>query len=296
MTPPQIRSVSVIVPSGGWPESLDACLQSLCRQTIRLPVEIIVVINGPESGSGPTNWPGVTILRAPVRGPAAARNAGVSASHGDVLAFTDADCIADPRWLAAAVEAIGADAANVVVAGAISRSGAGLNAVSLYDSVTFLTQEAYVKWSHALVTANMVLHRAVFDRVGPFDHRFRGAAFEDWDWSLRARRERVTLRYAEHAIVDHPCMSQASQLQAKMRRLADGEITFRRKYRRHVRRPNAIVIVWHHATRAWANTQLNLSSRVRLFAVGVVAGFWRWQGFHRGRRAAPGRRPDVRRN
>ena len=38
------------------------------------------------------------------RGPAAARNLGIRSSQAEIIAFTDADCVADPGWLAALVK------------------------------------------------------------------------------------------------------------------------------------------------------------------------------------------------
>jgi GT2 family glycosyltransferase len=287
--PLRIERITVIVPCAGWPDTIGACLRSLAAQVVSLSVEVLVVVNGPGQDAAPESWPGVTILRLPDAGPAAARNAGVRASTGDVLAFTDADCVADPGWLAGAVAAMRVAAPDSVIAGAITRSGARANMVSLYDSVTFLRQEAYVRWSHALVTANLVVHRSVFQRVGDFDPAFNQAAFEDWDWSLRAGRAGMTIRYAPCAAIDHPCMCGFGQLKAKVTRLARGEIIFRRKYRRRAPRPALAVMIWDHARRAWGAERLSFRERVQVTAVGIVAAFWRWRASHRILRA--GRHP-----
>ena len=288
-TPLPLNSISVIVPCAGWPATLPACLASLAAQTVAVPVEIVVVVNGPDRNVAPASWPGVTIVHEPVRGPAAARNAGARAAHGDILAFTDSDCVADPSWLAGASAAIRHDAAGSVVAGAITRSGATLNAVSFYDSVTFLQQEAYVKWSHAFVTANMVVHRSVFDRIGPFDLAFNEAAFEDWDWALRARRANIAICYASQAPIDHPCMSSLRELKSKSHRLARGEIVFRRKYGRRPRSLDLFATVWSHAHKAWRHEQPAILSRARLAVVGALAGFWRWQACRQILRTKSGR-------
>jgi GT2 family glycosyltransferase len=196
-----------------------------------------------------------------------------------VLAFIDSDCIADRGWLDAAVTALHGAASGSIVAGMVTRSRVRNNAISLYDSVTFLQQEAYVKWSHAFVTANLVVPRSVFDRIGPFDQMFSEAAFEDWDWALRARRANIPIHYEPTAVVDHPCMAEFRQLKAKMERLSRGEILFRRKYGRMMRRPSLEKVIREHARRAWRHKRFSVVNRLRLVAVSVVAGLWRWQAF-----------------
>lgn len=62
--------------------------------------EILVVDNGSRDRTGQivASYP-VTLLREVLRGPAAARNRGIEASRGQLLAFTDADCVVTTRWL-----------------------------------------------------------------------------------------------------------------------------------------------------------------------------------------------------
>src|SRR5690606_10535485 len=83
---------------------------------IRLPDEIFVVDNG--SHEQPTavcdRHPGVRLLAEPTPGPGPARNTGVAESTGDVLAFIDADCIADRRWLATIETAVADPTADVL--------------------------------------------------------------------------------------------------------------------------------------------------------------------------------------
>ncbi len=95
MTSPSLR-LSVIIPAynaGPW-------LAEAVRSVGDPPppgVEVIVVDDGstdlsPDALAG---WPGVTVLRQPNAGPAAARNRGIAAARGELVAFLDAD----DRWL-----------------------------------------------------------------------------------------------------------------------------------------------------------------------------------------------------
>ena len=284
--PPLARdSVSVIVPCRGWPETLAACLRSAQSQVVGVSVEIIVVVNGAEPPTQEHAWPGVTIVHEPAPGPAAARNAGVRVASGDVLAFIDADCVASPSWLAAALATMGDGASDCVVAGAIVRSGARRSWVSLYDSVTYLRQEDYVKSANACVTANLLVHRMVFERIGQFDQGFDEAAFEDWEWSLRARRAGVPIIYAAGAVVDHPCMTQMGEVRRKAERLARGELQMQQKLGQVVAPPRLIHCLNIQLRRAYGNRRLRLADRLRVMCVGVAVGFWSWKAFRQRHRS-----------
>ena len=109
--------LSVIIPHFNQPDLLDRCLTALMPQA--RGAEVIVVDNGsttmPEAVVA--RHPGVRLARETTQGPGPARNHGVALSSGDLLAFLDADCVADPGWIAAirtgladpAVQVIGGD-------------------------------------------------------------------------------------------------------------------------------------------------------------------------------------------
>jgi glycosyltransferase involved in cell wall biosynthesis len=98
---------SVIVPTRNRADRLDVCLAALARQTLPAEqFEILVVDNGSTDGTAEriARWaerrPGLRRVEAPEPGVSRARNAGIAAAHGDLLAFIDDDAVAEPRWLA----------------------------------------------------------------------------------------------------------------------------------------------------------------------------------------------------
>ena len=90
-TPPR---VSVVVPCYNRAELLDAALRSVAAQTFR-DFEIVVVDDGSTDGTPLVlaEWErrGARVLRQANRGPSAARNNGVRAARGELLAFLDSD-------------------------------------------------------------------------------------------------------------------------------------------------------------------------------------------------------------
>lgn len=273
--------VSVIVPCLNVPPSLQHCLRSLQAQQTDYPFEVILVFNGPGAEDIKFEWPGIKILREPRRGPAAARNAGVRASNGDILAFVDSDCIAAPDWLNSAVQTLRRCRNRCIAACAITRSDERRNRVSLYDSVTYLQQEQYVRRSQSFVTANLCVPRELFNLIGFFDESFEEAACEDWEWASRARRRGVSVVYGGDAAVEHPCMVNLRQLRAKVERLARGELTLKSRTRRRVSKPELFSLLRAQLRRIAANPELGVADKFRLMSLALPVAYWSWRAARR---------------
>ena len=93
---------SVVVPAYQAADVIGGCVRALHTQTVpREQYEIIVVDDGSTDGTrAAAHEAGADqVLSRPHRGPAAARNAGIEASRGEIVVFTDADCEPSPEWL-----------------------------------------------------------------------------------------------------------------------------------------------------------------------------------------------------
>jgi predicted amidohydrolase/GT2 family glycosyltransferase len=271
------RRVSVIVPTRGDSPGLRRCLAAVMRQRCELPVEIVVVLNGIRSTM--TAAPDcVRVVHEPTRGPAAARNTGIHASTGDVVALVDDDCEPSPDWLSAALDALRRSGSEAIVAGAITRAGADANLVSRFDHVSYLRQEDYVRYSKAFVTANVIFPRSVYDRVGGFDESFPESAGEDWDWAWRAGRLGVPIVYDDGAAIDHPCMTDVRALRAKAQRLGRGEARLRHKHDPRTAPAGLLNEIGREVRRCGQADELSRVHRLRLQGLGAMVGYWKWRG------------------
>lgn len=117
MAPPAAPRVSVIVPAYNAERTLAATLKSVAEQTLR-DFEVIVIDDGSSDGTVAIaegfrdRLPKLSVISRPNGGVARARNTGIEASVGGILAFLDADDVWHPTWLekgAAAMEAMGPD-------------------------------------------------------------------------------------------------------------------------------------------------------------------------------------------
>jgi glycosyltransferase involved in cell wall biosynthesis len=211
---PALQRFSVVIPHLNQPEFLARCLASLASGS-RLPDEVIVVDNGshtlPEAACAAH---GARLLTEAEPGPGPARNRGVSASSGDILAFIDADCLADPGWLAAAEVAM-ADPSATILGGDVRIALADPNRPTLteaYESLYAYRMDRYIAREGFTGTGNLVVRRAVLEDVGPFAGI--GVA-EDTDWGQRATAKGYRIRFVGGMRAYHPARRSLAELRAK---------------------------------------------------------------------------------
>jgi glycosyltransferase involved in cell wall biosynthesis len=219
----ELPFVSVVVPVYDDEERLPRCLEALERQTYPADrYEVLVVDNASPKPVAP-------LLQAFAHavpeyegqpGSYAARNRGISVSRGDVLAFTDADCLPSEGWLAAGVQAL-MDPEVSLAGGPIEvfPREAEPNPVELYEMLCAFTAEANVEAGFTS-TANLFTRRAVIDEVGMFDGNLK--SWGDVLWTSRAVSAGFRIAFAPGAIVRHPARRTLRALRLRYARFAGG--------------------------------------------------------------------------
>lgn len=204
--------ISVIIPHLNQPEHLARCLASLAAGQLQ-PQEILVVDNGsallPQTVCAA--YPKVRLLSEPTPGPGPARNAGIAASSGEILAFIDADCLADPAWLEAAAREM-ADPAAQILGGDVRialKDPKHLSALEAYESIFAYRMDRYIAHEGFTGTGNLVIRRNVYDAVGAFAGI--GVA-EDRDWGRRATAKGFSIRYVAEMKAYHPARESFAEI------------------------------------------------------------------------------------
>jgi GT2 family glycosyltransferase len=194
--------ISVVVPARDAAATLGPLLHSLREQTSADGrYEIVVVDNASQDGTaGVARAFGARVVEEPIPNRSRARNRGAAAARADLLAFTDADCVAAAGWLEgylACRDGSALRAGPVQVA-----TGQPPNLVERYETLWRFGQEAWVAQGWA-ATANLCVRRDAFDHVGGFDPAYRHIG-EDVDFCVRARRAGHGLGWCPDAVVTHP--------------------------------------------------------------------------------------------
>lgn len=175
-----MASISVVVPMHGTEPYLAKCLDALLEQQYPADeYEIILVDNGvdPATRGFADGRPRVKVIDEARRGAYVARNAGVRAASGDIIAFTDADCAPSPDWLRSIDRALADRSTNIVVGSyAPSRGTFAAAALAAYENEknTFIFSSSDDDLYYGF-TNNMAVKRRVFDEIGEFLPRLRGS-------------------------------------------------------------------------------------------------------------------------
>lgn len=193
--------VSVIIPVRNGAGSLPPLLDSLAQQTLSPErFEVIVVDNDSSDDTARVAGSyGATVVSEPIANRSRARNRGAKTARGRLYAFTDADCVADSRWLEGLLA--GAGLAPLVAGDVRLRVGEQPNAIERFEALWRFGQESWVKQGWA-ATANLLVHPEAFEAIGGFDPTWRHIG-EDVDFCFRARAAGFGLEYCAEAIVEH---------------------------------------------------------------------------------------------
>ena len=213
--------LSVIIPTYHSWDSLDLCLDALRKQTLDRENFEIIVINNDPSDTIPSNFElpsNARIIEESKPSSYAARNAGIKESAGEILAFTDSDCIPDKKWLENGMLFLEENKNISIVAGHIELTFEDkdeLTMTELYEKEFAFKQE-----NGGTVTANLFTYRNVFDRIGLFNDEMKSGG--DTEWSIRAKEEDFKSKYAENVVVYHPARNSLFEFCKKAIRVYPG--------------------------------------------------------------------------
>jgi cellulose synthase/poly-beta-1,6-N-acetylglucosamine synthase-like glycosyltransferase len=201
----------VVVPVRNGERTIGATIESLlaCNYPAE-DREILVVDNGSSDGTAAViRAHPVTYLYEPERGVSNARNRGIAAATGEIVAFLDGDCLVVPEWMTEiarpfqypAVGCVGGELENLPPNSAAERQAERM--LGRWQRFAFNSNPPYA------ITANAAFRREVFEQIGGFDPAMPRAQDVELGRRFNARSD-LRVAFSPGAIARHRHTATAS--------------------------------------------------------------------------------------
>lgn len=229
--------VSVVIPAFQAERQIADCLRSVLDQSYpRERYEVIVVNNGSTDRTAAVagKFP-MRIIDEPRPGVGYARGAGVENARGELVVFTDSDCIADRNWIAALVARFDREPDLGGVGGYLACLNPQTPIQYYITERELLAQEIALDdrpySAPFIITANALLPRRLIEEAGGFDPKC-GVAGEDADLCWRMAEKGRRFVFAPDAVVHHAHRSTVKAFCKWMFRYGVGSVYLLKKHRR----------------------------------------------------------------
>jgi glycosyltransferase involved in cell wall biosynthesis len=199
------RGVSIIIPAYNAEKTIKECLSSFINQSIsRNKYEIIVVDDGSKDRTCEiAKKYKVNVISQKNGGPAVARNRGAREAQGDILIFTDADCIADKDFIEKMIKPF-SDSEVVGVQGCYKSKQRKIIAkfiqIEIEKRHRLMEKKRFIDFIGTYAAA---YKRDIFLKMGGFDTSFPMASGEDIDFSYRLSENHYKMVFEPNAFVYH---------------------------------------------------------------------------------------------
>lgn len=194
--------VSVIVPAFNASKTIQSCVNSLLKQGYpQGKYEVIVVDNGSTDNTWKMlqNYRGkIILMRNSMKNSYRARNTGIMKARGDILLFTDADCVAGKDWMPLMVRCF--QNPSIKIAGGGIQAAEKRGIVQKYCDLYCHTQESYYR-KGVFASSNMAVRHPKEAKTALFDVSLPLGA--DFEFCSRIVNKPSEIVYEPKAVVCH---------------------------------------------------------------------------------------------
>lgn len=193
--------ISVVIPTHNRKNLLSNCLNTLFQQSfLRSQFEIIVCDDGSTDGTKEVvknlqkKYSNLKLLTQLHGGVSKARNLGIKKARGEIIAFTDDDCLPQKDWLKQIANMFQENPKILGVEG---------KTLTYPDLVNPFTNQIVNTQGNGYQTCNIAYQRKILRKVGGQDEHFRYTHCDDVDLALRVLKYGQII-FQPKAIVIHP--------------------------------------------------------------------------------------------
>lgn len=195
--------VSIIIPSYNSEGTIRQTLDAVLDQDFK-DYEVIVVDDGSEDSTCKVvEEYRVRLVKQKHKGPAAARNLGAKVAGGDILLFTDSDCIAERNWIKEMIQPFEEESIVGVQGRYKTKQPKIVARFAQYEIEERYGRMLKHKYIDFVGSYSAAYRSKVFLNVGGFDESFTIASGEDPDLSFRLASKGYKLVFNPSAIVYH---------------------------------------------------------------------------------------------
>ena len=224
--------ISIIIPVRNGKGRLESCLSSIQKQTYPKDRYEVIVANGrstdqtieiaKEFGAVVVDNPGII--------QAAGKNAAIKAAKGELLAFTEDDCILPPDWLAMAEKYMRDDSVAGIGGPTLLPNSSTEFSKAVFILFRFASSLGYSVQSDVLLFdeakdlpgGNVIYRTQVLEEAGPYNEELITA--EDVDMNMRIVQSGYRLCYASELVTWHSKRDKPIRFFHQMRRFAIGRV------------------------------------------------------------------------
>jgi cellulose synthase/poly-beta-1,6-N-acetylglucosamine synthase-like glycosyltransferase len=198
--------VSIIIPAYNAEKTIKQCLESIMNQDYADDYEVIVVDDG-STDSTPrivSEFSKVRLIRQKNAGPAFARNKGALGAKGEIILFTDSDCIPGPSWISEMLKPFSENNEVVGVKGSYKTRQKEIIArfvqLEYEDKYNYMLKSDYIDF---IDTYSAGFKKTVFIEMNGYNTEFPVACAEDIELSYRISSRGYKMVFNPNTIVYH---------------------------------------------------------------------------------------------
>ena len=200
--------VSVVIPAYNCEKTIARAVEAVLNQ-LEVEAEVIVVDDGSNDSTAEIvrslaeRSESVRLIRQENQGPAVARNRGVREARGEIVFFTDSDCVPHRDWLLVALRGFEREDVAAVAGSYGIANPESLLARCIHEEIRFRHLKLMPRFVKSFGSYNVAIRKSFFEKVGGFDEGYRFASGEDNDLSYKIGAAGGKILFEPKVLVDH---------------------------------------------------------------------------------------------